>query len=123
VPRRQSDGPLILYPNVVVARVTVPIACVPIACRQCLRITNTSLVMRPVYSSCKIKRLIWFAAPDEIIQEPLTLYFNLGLSDVEITKQLRDHFDTEDYGLRYAFLHILAYLTSSLQCNNCAATP
>jgi hypothetical protein len=40
-------------------------------------------------------------APDEDIQEAAKLYFELGLSDVQIVDQLSDHYDTGQYGLRY----------------------
>jgi hypothetical protein len=40
-------------------------------------------------------------APDESIREAAKLYFELGLSDVQIVDQLSDHYDTEQYGLRY----------------------
>jgi len=37
--------------------------------------------------------------PDDIIKEALTMYFNLGLSDKDITNQLKDHYDPEVFGL------------------------
>jgi hypothetical protein len=53
-----------------------------------------------------IEILILFSAPDDDIKEPLTMYFNLGLNDKEVTKQLKDHYDTEVYGLRFAFFQV-----------------
>jgi hypothetical protein len=44
--------------------------------------------------------LIYFIAPDEIIKEPLTDYHAMGINDVEITKLLKNHYDTTKYGLR-----------------------
>ena len=31
------------------------------------------------------------------------MYFNLGLSDKDITNQLKDHYDPEVFGLRFTF--------------------
>jgi hypothetical protein len=39
-------------------------------------------------------------APDEFIKEPLTDYYAMGISDVQITKLLKNHYDTTKYGLR-----------------------
>jgi hypothetical protein len=41
------------------------------------------------------------SAPDEDIRGPLKLYFEPGLNDVEVTKHLKDHYDTDQYGLRF----------------------
>jgi hypothetical protein len=41
-----------------------------------------------------------FIAPDELIKGPLTDYYAMGVSDMEITKLLKSHFDTTKYGLR-----------------------
>ena len=43
-----------------------------------------------------------FLAPDTEIQEPLRQYYELGLSDVKVTELLKEHYDTEQYGLRCA---------------------
>ena len=48
--------------------------------------------------------LIYFIAPDEIIKKPLTDYYAMGINDIEITKLLQNHYDTTEYGLRWAFL-------------------
>ncbi|KAF8522943.1 hypothetical protein BU17DRAFT_86522 [Hysterangium stoloniferum] len=37
--------------------------------------------------------------PDESIQEPLRQYYELGLSDVKIAELLKEHYDTNNYGL------------------------
>jgi hypothetical protein len=42
-------------------------------------------------------------APEDDIQPPLTFYYNLGMNDVEISKQMKDHYDTDIYGLRYSY--------------------
>ena len=42
-----------------------------------------------------------FSAPDESIKEPLQQYYKLGLLDVRITELLKEHYDTDNYGLRY----------------------
>jgi hypothetical protein len=45
--------------------------------------------------------LIFFVvAPDEVIRGPLTLYFQMGVADVEAAKLLKFHYDTATYGLR-----------------------
>ena len=41
-----------------------------------------------------------FIAPDETIKGPLTDYYAMGISDVEITQMLKNHYDTSKYGLR-----------------------
>ncbi|KAF8510512.1 hypothetical protein BU17DRAFT_77669 [Hysterangium stoloniferum] len=38
-------------------------------------------------------------SPDESIQEPLRQYYELGLSDVKIAELLKEHYDTNNYGL------------------------
>jgi hypothetical protein len=40
-------------------------------------------------------------APDEDIQEHLRYYYELGLTDVKVTEALKQHYDTDIYGLRY----------------------
>jgi hypothetical protein len=40
-------------------------------------------------------------APEEDIQEHLRGYYELGLTDVQVTKALKQHYDTNRYGLRY----------------------
>ena len=52
-----------------------------------------------------------FSAPDEIIQDPLREYYELGLPDTKIAELLKDHYDTTEYGLRYvkfsnSYVHI-----------------
>jgi hypothetical protein len=42
-------------------------------------------------------------APEDVIQGPLTFFFNLGLNDPQIAQQCRDHYDTDMYGLRSTF--------------------
>ena len=44
--------------------------------------------------------LIYFIAPEEIVKEPLTNYYAMGMNDIEITKLLQNHYDTTKYGLR-----------------------
>jgi hypothetical protein len=38
--------------------------------------------------------------------EPLRQYYELGLSDVKIAELLKEHYDTEQYGLRYSMLNL-----------------
>jgi hypothetical protein len=38
-------------------------------------------------------------ALEEDIRMALTLYFNLGMNDKEISMQMTDHYDTDIYGL------------------------
>jgi hypothetical protein len=40
-------------------------------------------------------------APDHVIREPLTFYYQLGLGDNKIVEHCRGHYDEEQYGLRY----------------------
>jgi len=42
-----------------------------------------------------------FSVLDESIKEPLQQYYELGLLDVKITELLKEHYDTDNYGLRY----------------------
>jgi hypothetical protein len=39
-------------------------------------------------------------APDEDIQEHLRCYYELGLTDIKVTEALKQHYDTDTYGLR-----------------------
>jgi len=41
-----------------------------------------------------------FAAPDNDIKEAAKLYFELGMRDVDIVEHLKDHYNTEEHGLR-----------------------
>ena len=49
--------------------------------------------------------LIYFIAPEEIVKEPLTNYYAMGMNDIEITKLLQNHYDTTKYGLRWVFFN------------------
>jgi hypothetical protein len=42
-----------------------------------------------------------FSAPDESIKGPLQQYYELGLMDVKIAELLKEHYDVDEYGLRY----------------------
>jgi len=37
--------------------------------------------------------------PDEDIQEHLRCYYELGLTDIKVTEALKQHYDTDTYGL------------------------
>jgi hypothetical protein len=39
-------------------------------------------------------------APDDEIKESVEFYYHLNLNDPEIAKQMKDHYDTQKYGLR-----------------------
>lgn len=40
-------------------------------------------------------------APEDEIKETLKFYYHLNLNDPEIARQMKDHYDTQKYGLRY----------------------
>ena len=40
-------------------------------------------------------------APEDEIKETLIFYYHLNLNDPEIARQMKDHYDTQKYGLRY----------------------
>ena len=44
-------------------------------------------------------------APEEDIWDSLAFYPNLGLDDKKICEHLKDHYDTDIYGLRYVISH------------------
>ena len=51
-------------------------------------------------SFCNGTDVLSLPAPDEVIRGPASSYFQMGVSDVEIVKYLKFHYDTEVYGLR-----------------------
>jgi len=52
-------------------------------------------------------------APDEDIQEHLRHYYELGLMDVKVTEALKQHYDTDTYGMRYVsyVFHLWVFLS------------
>ena len=77
---------------------------------QWLRKTSINPVVSPVFhiAVCPLMN-ICLAAPDGDIQAPMEEYYQMGVSDVEMTELLKQHYDTEKYGLRY--------FTSQHNCN------
>jgi hypothetical protein len=51
-------------------------------------------------SFCHPINVLIFLAPEEVIRGPTTSYFEMGVSDVDILKYLKFHYDTEAHGLR-----------------------
>lgn len=49
-------------------------------------------------------------APLEDILKPLEAYFHLGFTDKQLEEYLKDHYDTELYGLGYvSYIFVLLY--------------
>jgi hypothetical protein len=42
------------------------------------------------------------SAPEHIIRPSLEFYYHLGLNDKQIESNMKDHYDTGQFGLRYA---------------------
>jgi hypothetical protein len=61
---------------------------------------NTFLAVSSQYL-CSSYLFISFTAPDDELRPILTLYFQLGMSDTDITTSVMDHFDPARYGIRY----------------------
>ena len=53
---------------------------------------------------CEITTLFYLQffniAPEDEIKESVEFYYHLSLNDPEIAKQMKDHYDTQKYGLR-----------------------
>ena len=68
-----------------------------------------------------------FLAPEHTIRPSLEFYYHLGLNDIQIESNMKDHYDTDQYGLRYATmlsqfhtdLDNNHYLPVSPASNNC----
>ena len=52
-------------------------------------------------------------APEDEIKESVEFYYHLNLNDPEISKQMKDHYDTQKYGLR-CVSEVLAPLHTSI---------
>ena len=60
---------------------------------------------KPLREFCVLPLTAFFTsnssiAPDAEIREPIEFYYHLNLDDTEIAKQMKDHYDTQKYGLR-----------------------
>ena len=61
-------------------------------------------------------------APDKDIQEHLRRYYELGLTDVKVTEALKQHYDTDRYGLRYVSTSLIMSTSYNHQCFYCSKT-
>jgi hypothetical protein len=73
---------------------------------QWLRKTSTNPAVSPAFhiAVCPLINMC-LTAPDGDIQGPMAEYYQMGVSDVEMTELLKQHYDTEKYGLRYFTFH------------------
>jgi hypothetical protein len=46
---------------------------------------------------------LFLVALDKDIWEPLKCYYDLGLTDIKVTEALKQHYDTNKYGLRCVY--------------------
>ena len=61
-------------------------------------------IQSPLLTSSKSQ--FAFTAPNDQLQPILTLYYQLGMSDMDIATSVIDHFDPARYGIRYGPHHL-----------------